>query len=292
MKLKKVVSRLNGGLGNQMFQYAFGYALAARMGVPFYIETGMLANDPLRSYALTGLSISAEIMDPAALKSEILWPASLLRRLRWLPSLPGSLRYLSEKSFAFDPEAAATKHSVCADGYWQSPRYFDGHAEILRQEFQLAAPMTAVRQETADWISGVNAVSVHVRRGDYAANTHTQAFHGLCSAEWYEAAMQRISENVENPHFFVFSDDIDWCRQNIPSNWSMHFVQPQADGRDFEDMHLMSVCKHHIIANSSFSWWGAWLNHKQDKVVIAPAKWFRQSTNDTRDLLPPEWLVM
>lgn len=289
MQTKRVVSRLNGGLGNQMFQYAFGRTLAARMNARFFIETGMLENDRLRSYALSGFRISAATMDPAELKREILWPDRLLRRLRWLPSLPGRLRYLAEKSFVFDPEAAATSHSVCADGYWQSPRYFEAQAAILRQEFQLAAPMTAVRQETAKRIVAANAVSVHVRRGDYVANPHTLAFHGLCPPSWYVAAMQQIEQHVDQPYFFVFSDDPAWSRENIRSDWPVHFIETQPDGRDFEDMHLISLCQHHIIANSSFSWWGAWLNQKPGKRVIAPAKWFNQATHDTRDLLPPEW---
>ncbi|MBC2770605.1 alpha-1,2-fucosyltransferase [Pusillimonas minor] len=289
MQTKRVVSRLNGGLGNQMFQYAFGRTLADRMNARFYIEIGKLDSDPLRSYALSGFCISAERMDTGTLRREVLWPDGLLRRLRWLPTLPGCLSYLAEKSFVFDPRAAATNHSVCADGYWQSPKYFEGHEIILLREFQLAAPMTAVRQETAARIKGVNAVSVHVRRGDYVANAHTQAFHGLCSPSWYEAAMQEMALHVDQPYFFVFSDDTGWSRENIRSEWPMHFIEVQPDGRDFEDMHLISLCQHHIIANSSFSWWGAWLNQKPGKRVIAPAKWFNQAAHDTRDLLPSAW---
>jgi hypothetical protein len=289
MQTKRVVARLNGGLGNQMFQYAFGRSLAARMNARFYVETGMLENDPLRSYALSGFRISAATMDPVELKREILWPYRLIRRLPWLPTLPGHLRYFAEKSFAFDPGISEVSESVCVDGYWQSPRYFEPYAALVCEEFQLAVPMTVVRQETAARITGANAISVHVRRGDYAVNPHTQAFHGLCPTSWYEEAMKRMAQTVEQPHFFVFSDDPAWSDANIHSDWPIHFIQPQADGRDFEDMHLLSLCQHHIIANSSFSWWGAWLNQKPGKRVIAPAKWFNQATHDTRDLLPPQW---
>ena len=289
MRTKKVVSRLNGGLGNQMFQYAFGYTLAACMNAHFFIETGMLKNDDLRSYALSGFRISANTMDSADLKREILWPERLLRRWRWLPNLPGRLHYLKEKSFVFDPVAASIDRSVCADGYWQSPRYFDTQTSNIRREFQLVAPLSIVRQETAALIAGANAVSVHVRRGDYAANPNTKAYHGLCPPSWYEAAMRQMAQCVDRPKFFVFSDDPVWSRENINSHWPMHFIETQNDGHDFEDMYLMSQCENHIIANSSFSWWGAWLNQKPGKVVIAPAKWFNEATHDTRDLLPPEW---
>ncbi len=289
MQTNRVVSRLNGGLGNQMFQYAFGRALAARMNARFYVETGMLNNDPLRSFALSGFRISAETIDSIDLKREILWPYPLLRRLRWLPTLPGFLRYLAEKNFNFDPDIAEVNESVCVDGYWQSPKYFEAQAAILRQEFQLAAPITAVRQQIATQISSVNAISVHVRRGDYAANPHTQAFHGLCPASWYEEAMFEMAQSVDLPHFFVFSDDPAWSRDNISGPWPIHFIEIQPDGRDFEDMHLISLCQHHIIANSSFSWWGAWLNQKPRKRVIAPHRWFAQAIHDTRDLLPEGW---
>ena len=147
--------------------------------------------------------------------------------------------------------------------------------------------MTGARRQTAALIArAATAVSVHVRRGDYVSDPAAQSFHGTCSPEWYAAVMKEMVARVEAPAFFIFSDDPQWARSNLPAYEGMHFIDPQSDRRDFEDMHLMSLCCHHIIANSSFSWWGAWLNPSPDKQVIAPARWFNQGHNDTQDLLP------
>lgn len=289
MKRKIVISRLKGGLGNQMFQYAFGRALSARINSDFYFETGMLDRDVLRSFALTGFCISAQEMDKDELSRKIFWPDYLLRRFHWLPTLPGHLHYVAEKKFSFDADAASVNRSVCLDGYWQSPKYFEHQASLLRQEFQLKHEYTADRKIILDRIKRVTAVSVHVRRGDYVSNPTTRAFHGLCSLSWYKAAMQEMSKYVDHPYFFVFSDDPKWCHDNIVGDWPIFVVDPQDDSRDFEDMHLISECQHHIISNSSFSWWGAWLNQKPGKRVIAPRKWFNQSTNNTEDLIPMDW---
>lgn len=115
------------------------------------------------------------------------------------------------------------------------------------------------------------------------------AYHGTCAPEWYDGAMAAMADGLEDPTFFVFSDDPAWARANLPSRWAMRFVEPQTDSRDFEDMHLMASCRHHITANSSFSWWGAWLDPRPDKRVIAPNRWFNGAGHDTRDLIPASW---
>ena len=102
--------------------------------------------------------------------------------------------------------------------------------------------------------------------------------------------MAQIEMRIERPTYFVFSDDAEWARANLPTGQTAHFIAPSSDGRDYEDMHLMALCKHHIIANSSFSWWGAWLDPRADKIVIAPSRWFRGANLDTRDLIPTAWI--
>jgi hypothetical protein len=174
-------------------------------------------------------------------------------------------------------------------GYWQSERYFSDIGDVIRQDFTLVAPMVPRRLEIRRRIRDCNAVSVHVRRGDYASDPAISQSHGTCPPEWYHQTMTRMAGAIENPTFVVFSDDPAWARANLPPSRPMIFVDPGRDGRDAEDIRLMSDCRHHIIANSTFSWWGAWLNPRPDKKVIAPARWFNRAQHDTRDLIPPGW---
>ncbi len=291
-----IIAGLKGGLGNQMFQYAMGYRLAHDLKMPFRTDVSPLV-DVTRPYALNGLCIEAlpltdtelNIYKPHALRL----PAGLARFSGVLNCLPhqNELAFVQEKYFHFDPSVLTISSPSYFDGYWQSEKYFNSIPDLIRSQFKLAAPMSVSRNALAALIKekGASSISVHVRRGDYVTNAVVNAFHGTCAPEWYERTMKLLSEGIENPHFFVFSDDPEWSRAHLPSTWPIFFVEPQTDKRDFEDMHLMALCHHHIIANSSFSWWGAWLNPAQDKRVIAPAKWFANPMHDTRDLIPEAW---
>jgi hypothetical protein len=151
--------------------------------------------------------------------------------------------------------------------------------------------MSSRNLELAEEINTVNAVSLHVRRGDYVSNPRTMATNGVCPLSYYDSAIRYICARVDAPHFFVFSDDMDWVRENLNIDHPCRYVDHNCSTESFNDMRLMSMCRHHIIANSSFSWWGAWLNPREDKIVIAPKKWFANS-NDTKDLLPFGWATL
>jgi hypothetical protein len=282
----EIVVSISGGLGNQMFQYAAGRALALRNHVPLRLDTRAVEADPQRSYALSGFNIAAERV-PAVQVASL--PRRVHRRLRWLPRLPGRMAYVAEKSFGFDPAIISTRAPAYLDGHWQSEAYFADAKPQMRVDFSLGAPFTSDRQEIAAAITGTTAVSVHVRRGDYVSNNRTNAYHGTCDPHWYRQAMDMM-EGWIDPIYFVFSDDPAWARENLVMRRPAHFVQPSDDGRDFEDIHLMALCRHHIVANSSFSWWGAWLNPRDDKRVVAPTQWFRQPGIDTSNLLPANWV--
>lgn len=287
-----IVLRLCGGLGNQMFQYAMGLRLGLAHGVPLLLDTATFAVDPQRSFQLHHLRISGREVNATERAQVLPLAARLHPRLRRLFGrfLPRDPRSVAEAGFTFDPAMLALRPPVYVDGYWQSERYFADHAEAVRGEFALAAPMSAARQLVRQRIRERVAVSVHVRRGDYVSNPVAAAYHGTCSPQWYVQAMARMETLVESPAFFVFSDDTEWARANLAAPAGTEFIDPQGDGRDFEDLHLMASCRHHIIANSSFSWWGAWLNPVPDKQVIAPAQWFAGAGHDTRDLLPSAWI--
>ena len=140
-------------------------------------------------------------------------------------------------------------------------------------------------------MSQLNAVSLHVRRGDYLSNPKSKAAHGTCSPEYYRAAIRHMAEVTKQPCFFVFSDDMDWVRQHLQIDYECQYIEHNSGTESYNDMRLMSLCRHHIIANSSFSWWGAWLNQRTDKIVIAPQQWF-MNDNVTQDLYPQGWVKL
>jgi hypothetical protein len=151
--------------------------------------------------------------------------------------------------------------------------------------------MSSPNEEMAHRIGGEeSAVSIHVRRGDYVSDAGTNRFHGTCSVDYYHDAVDRISGFAPASHFFVFSDGIDWAKENLRLRQPVTYVDFNDGEKNYEDLRLMSLCKHHIIANSSFSWWGAWLNPNPDKIVIAPKKWFNDPSINTDDLIPNSWL--
>lgn len=281
--------RLLGGLGNQMFQYALGRRLAHDRATSLKLDTGWFGTDPARTYRLDNFRIQATIATPEEV-ADYTRLRQLHPRLRWLERmvLPRE-KLIRENGFPFDPAIIAGPKAAYLDGYWQTERYFDTIAAMIRADFQPVEPLSPRRQDIIAAMGAGTAISVHVRRGDYVANAHTLAYHGTCSPEWYRAAMTRMVEGLNDPRFFAFSDDPEWTRANLPGDWPITFINPDTDGREFEDMHLMAHCRHHITANSSFSWWGAWLNPAVDKRVIVPARWFDQATSDTRDLIPASW---
>ena len=137
-----------------------------------------------------------------------------------------------------------------------------------------------------------NSVSVHIRRGDYISNKDTNALLGVCPMDYYDRAIAYIVERVVNPCFYFFSDDIAWVRRTFSLPFQSRFVDHNSGRQSFNDMRLMSLCRHHIIANSSFSWWGAWLGRNGDKTVIAPRRWFRRDIMDLKDLCPDSWVLL
>lgn len=290
-----VISRLIGGLGNQMFQYATGRAVAERHGVPLLLDISGFQGYDLRRYELDAFTIGAGIASDAQLaaftrlpQQQGLW-AGVRRRL--IGALSQSI--LREASYTYDARIEDAKPPVLLDGYWQSEKYFAQLAPVLRREFTLKDDL--LNQANREMLreieaAGAQAVSLHVRRGDYVSNPHTAQYHGVCTPAYYQAAVEQMSRQVANPHFFIFSDDPAWVQANLKLSHATTLVQVNDADHGMFDLALMRSCRHHIIANSSFSWWGAWLNSAPDKIVIAPATWFAQAGNDTRDLIPSSWI--
>ena len=289
-----IIVRLNGGLGNQMFQYATGRTLAHRLDTQLKLDISQFQHNPDRNYNLGCFSIQEQFVsqqDLDRIQMPILMffknPFRLLRKK--MSSEPPIIRVM-ERYFHFDPEIQNLSDNIYLKGYWQSEKYFKEIEEIIRREFSIKIPPDSDNKEFRDRISAVNSVSIHVRRGDYVTNPLTYQTHGVCDVDYYQKAIDETLKAIDKPHFFIFSDDQSWAKSNIILNAPMEYVTHNDSLKNYEDLRLMSTCKHHIIANSSFSWWGAWLNQNPDKIVIAPQKWFNDPTINTNDLIPSTWI--
>lgn len=279
-----ILVRLIGGLGNQMFQYAAGRALAERLGADLLLDLRGFRRYRLRSYGLDRMAIAGR---PATRRELARWPA-FLRGTRWPAGLFGlSARWFHEADLRYAPRFEALRGDIGLDGYFQSERYFSDVRASLRDEFRPRAPLTAENARLAEAMCTVPSVSLHVRRGDYASDPATLAVHGLCSPAYYRGAVAALLERYEGLRFFVFSDDPSWCRENLALAGAT-FVDGNAASPEC-DIFLMSQCRHRIVANSSFSWWGAWLADG-DGTVIAPQPWFSDPSLRDDDLVPPGWL--
>lgn len=280
-----IVTCIHGGLGNQMFQYAAGRRAALLRSVPLGIDLSEMKRYRKRSYGLDQFVLAPDALpvDGAAFSSG----RGVVRIWRkWR----NQYRDREETGFAFDPEVLNLLPPARLVGYWQSEKYFSDVGDTIRAEFELARPMTDRRLHILREIRLCESISVHVRRGDYVSVPRNAEIFGTCSSGWYERAVSIASEGVKNPVFFVFSDDIPWAAENLVLPGRVVWVEPSDDGRDAEDLHLMAACGSHVIANSSFSWWGAWLDRRKEARVVAPAKWFQSNELDARDLVPDRWI--
>lgn len=283
-----IITRIVGGLGNQMFQYAVGRALSIKTDQLLKLDLNEMERYRVHAFQLDQLNIIHDV----AKREEVPYPPrkSAFGKLVTALKNRGRIAQICEKTKAFDPSVLNWRGSAHLSGYWQSEKYFAQCADIVRQDFALKQPYSPRRQDTLSKIRSVETpISVHVRRGDYVTNQRANAIHGTCDPSWYKEAMALMASKTASSSFFIFSDDPTWAKANLPRYEGTIFVEPQSDGRDAEDLHLMAACHSHIIANSTFSWWGAWLNPRQEKQVIAPAQWFRSAAHDDTSIIPATW---
>lgn len=289
-----IIINIIGGLGNQMFQYAFGYALSqSKKNVILKLDINSFEMYNLRDYELHIFNIntlfaSKEEVKKLKYKKENLFEK--IKRKSRKKSLAFATTYYKEQYFNFDKNVFNAENNTYFEGYWQSEKYFKKYRKELLRQFTLKKEIHFQSQRYEQDIKATMSVSLHIRRGDYVTNAHTNSVHGTCSLEYYKSAVLKIEKEVENAQFFVFSDDLAWAKQNIDFIDNIVFVELDEIVPDREEMYLMSQCKHNIIANSSFSWWGAWLNQNQNKIVITPKHWFNDTSLDTSDLIPKTWI--
>jgi len=268
-----IVMKISGGLGNQLFQYAVGRAIATQCQVLLKLDVSAYENYKLHNgYRLDQFNINADIANEGEifqLKGSNNRLFRILRRLGWLKKKT----YYAEKQRTIYDTSVFMQAPRYLDGYWQNEQYFSEIRAILLQELWPNQPLSINAQAHQIKIQQTHAVSIHVRRGDYL--NHPEI--GVLDIDYYKRAVDYIKGKVEAPVFFIFSNDLAWCRENF------HFVDtPIFIGdtqTEIDDLMLMSQCRHNIIANSSFSWWAAWLNDNIDKVIVSPKVWMAINKN-------------
>lgn len=296
-----IIVRLAGGLGNQMFQYAAARRLASVHRTELKLDLSSLRRDSRsdtpREYELRHFNITADIATPAEI-ARILGSSSgsigsALARLGRRVGLtkPNPHRF-KEKLFHFDRALLDAPDNTHLDGYWQSEKYFRDIEEVIRGELTVRSPLEGENHRLAQKIMGTTSVSVHVRRGDYLSNPAIRRIHPVCGPEYYRTCIDLLQKKVPDPHFYLFSDEPDWAESNLELRLPTTIIRHNGPRKSHEDLRLMSLCRHHIIANSSFSWWGAWLNNRREKTVLAPGKWFNDPEINTGDLIPDGWITL
>jgi len=263
-----IVVKIYGGLGNQLFQYACARALSVKTDQTLLMEMSYFIHNPHRTtpqwpYQLDCYSIAAHPIEP-----DTPWEA---------------LPQYHEKSFYYDPEVLNLSGPVFLKGFWQSPQYFESIQSLLRKELTYKH---ALNSNLLDQVTSTHSVGLHIRRGDYLL-PQINSSHPVLSLSYYHQASDLLGQRFENLHFFVFSDDPTWAETHLNLPYPVTLINTQNAMEDFE---LQRACQHNIIANSSFSWWAAWLNNSPGKQVVAPKYWLKSDPNITRDLLPSNWL--
>lgn len=278
-----------------MFQHAVGRALALAHKTSFKLDISRLLSETHhQGFQLPEIFLGDfEI----ATSSDVF---ETIGSLRSFPKIQNFLNkpfarllrgsnYVVEPYFQYWAGLREVPENSFLSGYWQSERYFSEITTMIREDFAFKTPLTDQNAQIADRMRRGNSVSLHVRRGDYVSSLVAAAHHGVCSIHYYQNAIRALLDKIGSATIYIFSDDPQWARENLIFNESCVYVDLNHGLTSYIDMQLMSLCKHHVIANSSFSWWGAWLNPDPNKIVVAPSYWFAKPI-PTQDLLPKNWI--
>jgi hypothetical protein len=290
-----IVVELQGGMGNQMFQYAVARHLSIIHQSQLMLDVHYL-NDHRQRKDFTKRHFDLDVFNitpliaPLAIAKKYGQRKGFIQKIikRLVKQVP--LQLITEKKFGFDAAVLSLPDNIYLNGYWQSEKYFIAIKDIILKDFTFkSAPAIQIQQLQAE-IKKSNAVCVHVRRGDFVKVT----LHGTLGMEYYGKAAALLNQKINNPVYYIFSDDISWCRQNIifPGNTVFYVGDEFAGEKSTGHFSSMIACSYFIIPNSSFAWWAAWLNTNPEKIVIAPKVWFHNSSLDTKDLLPSNWITL
>jgi hypothetical protein len=310
-----IITHLIGGLGNQMYQYAMGRHLAELNSTVLKLDVTGFEKYKHRVYGLSCFRIAekfATVEEVRTLSKKRWFEKSktfgnLKRRLRLKTVSSENLNLrnfiVKEKPFYYEPEILDMRGNIFLKGHWESYQYYEPIREILLKEFAIKYPQDDLNKRLSERILSTHSVGLHVRRGDKASEPSARRIHGACSVEYYNKAIEYVMQRVAGTEIYVFSDDMAWARKNIKAGAPVYFVDHNDASKDYEDLRLMSQCRHNIIANSSFSVWAAWLNTNKEKIVIGPKSFYTEDkqskieeliTNPARRVqsMPEDWVKL
>ncbi|MBX3721886.1 MAG: alpha-1,2-fucosyltransferase [Turneriella sp.] len=285
-----IIVQLKGLLGNQMHQYALGKVLAMKNHTQLKIDPVNFLNDATKRNYLR--PFIPDLREITAADQKLFFSRSLLSRIK-RKTLRKKITIVNEaQNIEFKDYVLQLNGDIYLNGYWQSEKYLSQFEREIRQEFSVKIKPDKPNAELAVDIAKSNSVSIHFRRGDFVSNPEVNKLFGVLGFDYYKKSIDLITSRIHSPKFYVFSNEPEWVRKNFKIDYPTVYVDLNPEeNRNYEDMRLMSLCKHNIIANSSFSWWAAWLNTNFEKIVIAPKIWFSAEPNlDTSDLVPNAWL--
>ena len=292
-----IIVKLQGGIGNQLFQYALGRCLSFKKNTELKLDISSFKNNPSgitpRKYGLSVFNINESF----ATDEEIARAKRYQRqqgkwRFVYNRLVANQNKYFQEQRFDFDSNVFKVFDDCYFDGYWQTEKYFKDVENIIRHDLTIRTPQQSKDSEIAEKIQSVSSIALHIRRGDYVSDPATADYFGTCCPDYYRNAVKVIAEEIQDPHLFVFSDDPEWVKKNIILPYPTTYVNHNNSEKSFEDLRMMSQCKHFVIANSSFSWWGAWLSQNPNKIVVGPKNWFNNVKPgiNTKDIMPQNWI--
>jgi Glycosyl transferase family 11 len=294
--MSKVTVSLYGGLGNQLFQFATALSLAQRQKTKVFLDLSWFNKDHIkagetpRAYALNVYDLESYVSYQSGFnfwerKYSSRWINFLIRKY-----IKFGATYIREESTNFNPELLKSLPPIWLDGYWQSYKYFEDIQDLLRKIIGTPREMSPQTSAMLSRIKASESICIHVRRGDYVTNQSAAEFHGLCGLNYYYAGLDLIVKNLNQPHAYIFSDDPLWVKYNFNLDIPSTVVDINGSENAHQDLWLMAACRHFLIANSSLSWWGAWLSGNSNKIVVAPKQWFLNNQYSTEDLIPLNWI--
>ena len=291
-----IIVRIVGGIGNQMFQYALGRVLSLKNITELKFDFSLQIN----RHDVNGSEIESifdifRINKNIASSDEIkkfTFPFSRNRLFNKINMIfKKEHNVVFREGVFFYPEILNLKGDYFLNGYWQSYKYFQGYEEIIKKDFEFKKDII-YRKELKEKILSTEAVSIHVRKGDYLNKANKKLFYDL-QKDYYAKCIDIILSKVSDPTFFVFTNDAEWCEENLNFIEKKILIIETKNRNSWEDMQLMTLCKHNITANSTFSWWGAYLNKNKEKIIIGPEHWFNDSNlYNIHDIIPNEWILV
>ncbi len=292
-----IVTRIDGGLGNQMFQYAFGLYLAKKHQTELALDLGAYRTGPQHGYMLDRFRIAAEPLSDSWARriprryrledSRVGGPGLVGRLPDWLR--PNVMRRVKERRFGFDEKYLKTPDDSYLVGYWQSEKYFPGLRDALLEQFVPVDTLSKASQRVIERMRSTSSIALHIRRGDYLTNPAAAGVYEQLSLDYYRECLDRFAMRHQGVEVFVYSNDLAWCQRHLQFPFPTHFVDHVVPSDAYEDLLMMSQAMGNVIANSTFSWWSAYLNDRPDRVTFAPSRWFRPGTLDGSHLPCPAW---